>query len=187
VSPRRGRPAPAAALVLPALAAGLLAAAPARAATGAATDTTAGNNRYIGIVLGSVHIGHSHLNDVNPGLTYGRIWPGPQPRLAWFAEAGVFYNSYREVSPLALFGARYDLGRLGPAEIRLGAATGIGYYRKLSTSLEYDYGIPNIEGFIPLAALSLSAQIGRTEYRLTTVPADGDVKAIFNLSVAIHF
>lgn len=143
--------------------------------------------QYLGIILGSVHIGHVHLNNFNPGLTYGRIWPGPRPRLDWFAEGGVFYNSYKEVSPIAMFGVRYDIGRLGPAEIHLGAAGGIGYYRKLSASLEQDYGIPNVAGFIPMAALSLSAQVGRTEYRLTTVPAGRDVKAIFNLSVAVHF
>lgn len=182
---RHGCPGAAAALTL-----ALLAATPAGATPGTkpGADTPAATgDRYISIIIGSAHIGHNHLNDVNPGLTYGRIWPTGHPRLTWFAEGGVFYNSYREVSPLALIGARYDLGQIGPVEFHIGAATGIGYYRKLATSLEYDYGLPNIAGFIPLAALSLTARIGRTEYRLTTVPAAGDVKAIFNLSVAVHF
>lgn len=163
------------ALTLPALA---LAALP--LAARAAPD------RYVGLILGSEHIGHAHLNDITPGLTYGVIHP-LGPRLSWFVEGGVFYNSYREVSPLVLIGPRYALGRLGPAEITLGAATGLGYYRTLSGELKADYGIPNIDGFIPLAVLSLTAQLGRVEYRLSTVPAGRNVKAIFNFSVAVHF
>lgn len=154
---------------------------------GAALAAPATADSYIGIILGSAHVGHGHLNDVNPGVTFGRIWPLRNPRLAWFAEAGVFRNSYRETSPLALIGLRYDLGSLGPAEFYLGAAAGLGYYRELSRSLKDDYGIPNVAGYIPLATLSLTAQVGQVEYRLTTVPAGRDVKAIFNLSVAIHF
>lgn len=174
---------PLAAGLLPAL---LVLAATASAETGSAA-TAAAPDTYLGIVLGSAHIGHSHLNDITPGLTLGRIFPLGRHRLDGFVEGGVFYNSYREVSPLALIGLRYDLGRIGPAEIRVGAATGLGYYRTLSRSLKADYGIPNIDGFIPLATLSLTAQIGRVEYRLTTVPAGRDTRAIFNLSVAVHF
>ncbi len=172
-------PAAAAAQVAPQIAAPI-AAQPAAAAAPR-------SDRYIGIILGSDHIGGAHLNNVNPGLTYGIRRPLAAPRLYWFAEGGVFYNSYKEVAPLALIGVHYDLGRLGPAEWGLGAATGTAYYRELSRSLKRDYGIPNLAGFIPMLALTLTARVGQVEYRLTTVPAGQNLKAIFNFSVAVHF
>lgn len=142
---------------------------------------------YIGVILGSVHVGNSTLNDVNPGVTYGRRWQLTPGGLDLYAEGGVFYNSYREVSPLALVGVNYAFGQIGRARLSIGAGTGIAYYKKLSKTLKRDYGIPNIGGFIPLATLTLTAQVGKVEYRLTTVPAAGDVQAIMNFSVAYHF
>ncbi|MDE3238253.1 MAG: hypothetical protein KGN33_04785 [Paracoccaceae bacterium] len=144
-------------------------------------------DRYIGVIFGSVHVGNSTLNDVNPGLTYGRRWTLTPGGLDLYAEGGVFYNSYREVSPLALIGVSQAIGRIGAARFSIGAGTGIAYYKRLSETLQRTYGIPNVGGFIPLATLTLSAQVGRLEYRLTTVPAAGDVQAIVNFSVAWHF
>jgi hypothetical protein len=144
-------------------------------------------DRYVGFIYGSAHIGSNTLNGVNPGLTYGLRWPTANPRYDWFAEGGVFFNSYRETSPLALFGVSTVVGRVAGVTWRAGAAVGTAYYKRLSVGLKANYGIPNLGGFIPMAALSLSGQVGRTEVRLTTVPAAGDVKAIVNLSVAWHF
>ncbi len=145
-------------------------------------------DRYLSLVLASAHFGTaSHLRSLTPGLTYGRTWAIPNSRFDWFAEAGVFRNSYAEVSPVALAGVRYDLGRVGPAEIYFGGGAGLAYYRQLAPVLRKQYGIPNLGGFIPVAMLSLTAQVGRLEYRLTTVPAGRDSRAIFNLSVAIHY
>ena len=144
-------------------------------------------DHYIGVVLGSAHVGTADLNNVNPGLTYGVAWPTANPRRVWFVEGGVFYNSYREVSPLLVVGTAWDLGRLGPARMRLGVEAGTASYRKLSVELQRDYGIPNLAGFIPIVGLTLTAELGQTELRLTTVPAGQNVRAIVNLSLARHF
>lgn len=143
-------------------------------------------DRYLGIVLGSVHVGNGNLNNFNPGLSYGKRWVR-RSGTEWHLEGGVFYNSYDEVSPFVLVGIYKRLITLGPAEIMGGVGTGIGYYRTLALDLKDDYGIPNIGGFLPLATATLSARIGDTEFRLTTVPPDRDTKAIFNFSIARRF
>ncbi|MBI1218848.1 MAG: hypothetical protein GC186_09900 [Rhodobacteraceae bacterium] len=153
----------------------------------ARADGIVGPDRYVGVILGSDHIGSAHLNNVNPGLTYGRIWPTARPGVNYFVEGGVFYNSYREISPLLVAGVAVDVGSIGPVRFRVGVEAGTAYYKTLAGELKRDYGIPNLGGFIPIVGLSLSAQVRQTEFRLTTVPAGRNVKAIINLSVAQHF
>ncbi len=150
------------------------------------SGTAHAQDRYLGVVLGSVHVGNDNLNNFNPGLSYGMRWER-SPGTEWQLEGGVFHNSYNEVSPFILVGIYWRLMTLGPAEIVGGVGTGIGYYRTLAVDLKDDYGIPNIGGFLPLATATLSARIGDTDFRLTTVPPDRDTTAIFNFSIARRF
>ncbi|MDE0522178.1 MAG: hypothetical protein OXH79_09515 [Boseongicola sp.] len=143
-------------------------------------------DRYFGLVVGSLHVGNDNLNNFNPGLSYGKRW-GRRLGTEWHLEGGVFHNSYDEVSPFVLVGVSTHLITLGRAEIRGGVGTGIGYYRTLAEDLKDDYGIPNIGGYLPLATATLSARFGGTDFRLTTVPPDRDTTAIFNFSIARRF
>lgn len=145
-------------------------------------------DRYLGIIVASDHIGSNHsLNGTNPGLTYGADWANPGSRWWLFAEGGVFYNSYREISPIFLAGLSTELGHLGPVRFRIGGGIGMAYYKTLSVALKKDYSIPNIAGFIPIAAASLVVEYGKNEIRLTTVPAGQTVNAIVNLSFVRQF
>lgn len=153
----------------------------------AAQPAGAQSRDYVGVVLGSQHFGGEGFNDVNPGLTWGRRWTlgdGPWER---HVEAGVFYNSYREVSPIAVIGLSRAVARLGPGELRAGFSVGTAYYEELSVSLEREYGIPNVAGFIPIAVATASYRAGRTEWRLSVLPVQDDVDAVVNLSVAVEF
>lgn len=148
---------------------------------------------YLGLILESDHVaprsyGASRLNNHTHGLTLGRRWPvGRQPGQELSLEGGVFYNSYRETGPLFILGYSLraaDLGRAG--QIRLGAFTGAGYYPSLSKSLKANYGIPNLDGMIPLIGLMASWRVGRSEVRVTAVPPQ-DLTAIVNLSWTVGF
>ena len=150
------------------------------------TGTAHAQERYLGVVIGSAHIGNDALNNFNPGLSYGMRWER-RPGTEWHLEGGVFYNSYNEVSPFVIVGIHIPLFTLGAAEIRGGISTGLGYYRTLAIDLKDDYGIPNIGGYLPLASATLSARVGDTDFRLTTVPPDRDTTAIFNFSIARRF
>ena len=150
------------------------------------SGTAHAQDRYFGLVVGSLHVGNDNLNNFNPGLSYGKRWER-RPGTEWHLEGGVFHNSYNEVSPFVLVGVSTHLITLGPAEIRGGVGTGIGYYRTLAQDLKDDYGIPSIGGYLPLATATLSARLGGTDFRLTTVPPDRDTTAIFNFSIARRF
>lgn len=156
-------------------------------ATLAAAPLAAEEVSYIGVFIGSQHFGNENLNNINPGLSIGRRWDAWAEGVEYHAEAGVFYNSYEEVSPLALAGISTRLAELGPGELRVGASAGIAYYDELSESLEANYGIPNVGGFIPIVALTASYRFGGSEIRLTSVPPDTDTKAIVNLSMTTRF
>lgn len=157
------------------------------AAISAAAPLAAEETNYIGVFIGSQHFGNENLNNTNPGLSFGRRWDAGSSGIEYHAEAGVFYNSYNEVSPLALAGISTRIAEVGPGEIRVGASAGLAYYDQLSESLEANYGIPNIAGFIPIVALTASYRFGKSEVRLTSVPPDTDTKAIVNLSVTTQF
>lgn len=150
------------------------------------SGTAQAQDRYFGLVVGSLHVGNDNLNNFNPGLSYGKRWER-RPGTEWHLEGGVFHNSYNEVSPFVLVGLSTHLITLGRAQIRGGVGTGIGYYRTLAQDLKDDYGIPNIGGYLPLATATLSARLGGTDFRLTTVPPDRDTTAIFNFSIARRF
>ena len=147
---------------------------------------------YVGLLLASRHIGRADLEDVTPGLTFGRRGPlgsAAHPRSPeWHAEAGIFRNSYGETSPIALAGLSYrvaDLGALG--RLRLGASVGVARYSELAGELEESHGVPNIDGFIPIAAATIALRRERTDIRISTVPPGEDVTAILNLSLAVRF
>jgi hypothetical protein len=137
--------------------------------------------------LHSWHIGPADLNDNTPGIGFGRRWQAQRPALEYHLEGGVFWNSYEEVSPLVLAGLTMQVAEIGPGSLRAGASLGVARYADLSVELEEIYGIPNIEGFIPIAALTASYRVNAYDVRLTTVPPGADVDAIFNLSVARAF
>lgn len=143
---------------------------------------------YVAFLAGSWHVGNDDLNNVTPGITFGRRGPLPQgPATEWHVEGGVFFNSYREVSPILLTGLSRDMGGLGPGRLRLGASVGTAYYRALSRDLKTDYGIPNLGGFIPVVAVTAAWRLDDTDIRISTVPPGEDTLAIFNLSVARRF
>ena len=142
---------------------------------------------YVGIYLGSQHFGNDDLNNVNPGLTYGRRWDTARDGVELHLEGGIFYNSYNEVSPIVLAGISTRIAELGPGEIRIGASAGTAYYPTLADDLEEEYGIPNAGGFIPMVAATASWRIDRTEIRITTVPPGTDTMAIVNASIAFAF
>lgn len=143
--------------------------------------------RYLGAFLGSKHFGNDFLNNNTPGLTLGYRWPGERADIEWFAEGGVFYNSYEEVSPIALFGVSTSIAQVRSVDIRAGIAIGIARYDELSVRLKDRYGIPNIDGFIPIVAASLALRRGPNEIRFTAVPPDTDTDFILNLSITRAF
>jgi hypothetical protein len=143
---------------------------------------------YVAFVLRSAHIGDaSSLNDNTPGLTYGRRFKMQREGVEGFIEGGIFYNSYEEVAPIIIGGYSARMAQLPRGELRLGGFAGIGYYDQLGQKLNDKYSLPYYEGFIPIAGITASYRNGSHEVRLTTVPAGGDVKAIFNLSYAFAF
>lgn len=144
-------------------------------------------DRYIAAILGTRHVGNDSLNDRNIGLTFGKRWPSTRPDITYFREAGIFHNSYHEISPILVYGVSKSIGKIGRVEFHVGASAGTAYYKELSVELKDRYGVPNLGGFIPIVALSASARIGASEIRLTTVPPDIDTKAVLNLSIAHSF
>ncbi len=145
------------------------------------------SQRYAALILGSVHFGVD-LNDFNPGLLIGHRWQRGEGGFEYHLEGGVFYNSYEEVAPILMGGVSYQLAELGSFNLRGGVSAGTGYYGALAPTLERDYGIPNVEGFIPLVAASLALRDTRrpVEYRLTALPGDAGT-GVLNLSVAFDF
>lgn len=142
---------------------------------------------YGAAYLHSWHIGNGELNDTTPGVTLGRRWPSVETSREYHAEGGVFWNSYEEISPILLGGVSWQLAEIGPGALRLGASAGTARYEEQSKRLEDAYGIPNLGGFIPIVAVTATYRVGATDIRLTSVPPDTDVTAIFNLSVAHEF
>lgn len=152
-------------------------------ATGAAAEP---GQRYIGALFGSQHVGNDNLNNKTPGITFGKRVPRGNGRET-FLEAGVFYNSYKEISPVFITGMTWHIATIGHAEIRGGGGIGTAYYGELSESLKADHGIPNIGGFIPIAALTASVRFDEVELRLTTVPPDSDTDFILNFGLTFPF
>jgi hypothetical protein len=146
---------------------------------------------YVGIVLHSKHVNPQtleaeSLNDNTPGLTFGRRFQLEMDGTEAFLEAGVFYNSYKEVSPVFLTGYTLRAIDFGGSELRIGAFTGIGYYKELGQVLNKNYGMPFYKGFIPLAGASVIYRIDDHELRMTTVPAE-DLDLILNFSYTYAF
>jgi len=150
-------------------------------------STASAQDRYVSALIGTKHFGTDALNNITPGVTFGKRWEGKRAGSEWFAEAGVFYNSYEEVSPIALFGTSTKIGRVGETEVRAGVAIGTAYYKELSGRLEDRYGIPNLGGFIPMAVASIAFRNGLNELRLSVVPPDDDAKLILNISASRSF
>jgi hypothetical protein len=143
---------------------------------------------YVAFVLQSAHLGNDNsLNDNTPGLTYGRRYKLHADGVEGFVEGGVFYNSYEEVAPILIGGYSTRAAQIGKGEMRVGGFAGIGYYKKLGQKLNEKHGLPYFEGFIPIVGLTASYRQGAHELRLTTVPAGGELDAIFNLSYAFAF
>lgn len=147
----------------------------------------AAEERYFSAMIGTKHFGTDKLNNITPGVTLGKRWEGAQEGTEWFVEGGVFYNSYEEISPIALFGTSMSLGTIGDTEVRGGVAVGTAYYKELSVRLEDRYGIPNVGGFIPMAVASIALRNGPNEARFTVVPPDDDAKFIVNFSLTHQF
>lgn len=154
--------------------------------------TPTGNaQRYVGFVLHSSHVNPQtlqaeRLNDNTSGLTFGRRFQLEMDGAEAFLEAGVFYNSYEEVSPVFLAGYTLRAIDFGGSELRIGAFTGIGYYKELGQILHENHGIPFYKGFIPLVGASVIYRIDDHELRMTTVPAE-DLDLILNFSYTYSF
>jgi hypothetical protein len=142
---------------------------------------------YGAAYLHSWHIGTDELNDNTPGLAIGRRWPSKAGSRELHVEGGVFWNSYEEIALILQGGVSWQLAEIGPGALRLGASAGTARYEEQSKRLEDAYGIPNLGGFIPIVAVTATYRVGATGIRLTSVPPDTDVTAIFNLSVAHEF
>lgn len=157
-------------------------------AVGAATAAAQEPASYVAFLAGSWHVGNDDLNNVTPGITFGQRGPLPQaPDIEWHVEGGVFFNSYREVSPILLAGVSRDVGAVGPGRLRLGASAGTAYYRALSRDLKDDYGIPNLGGFIPVVAATAALRVDTMDIRVSVVPPGENTIAIFNLSLSQPF
>lgn len=145
--------------------------------------------QYFNLFLRSYHAGSETLNDNTPGISYGQRTRFGSHGGEWFWEAGVFRNSYRETSPIALIGASWPVARWHDDQIQLraGAAIGTAYYGQISDALKSEYDIPNIDGFIPIAVASVAVRTGRHEFRLSTVPAADECDYILNLSYTFAF
>ena len=146
----------------------------------------AAEGRYLGVVLGTAHVGTDSLNGVNPGLTLGRRWEAGGPGVEWHLEGGVFLNSYEEVSPLVLGGVSARVAAVPGGTLRAGVSVGTAYYGALSDSLD-ERGVPTFEGFIPLVGATLAYRGERVETRLAALPPGDGVDAVVNLSLAIGF
>ncbi|MGR3626431.1 MAG: hypothetical protein ACU0A0_09100 [Limimaricola sp.] len=142
---------------------------------------------YGAAYIHSWHVGTDSLNDNTPGLAFGRRWVPEAGRVEYHLEGGVFWNSYEEVSPILLGGVSWLLAEAGPGALRLGGSVGTARYEAQSRRLEEAYGIPNLAGFVPIVALTATWRMGATDIRLSTLPPDTGVDAIFNLSVARSF
>jgi hypothetical protein len=154
---------------------------------GGVEPAKADTETYGALYLHSWHLGTTELNDVTPGLSFGRRWARDTSSLEFHAEAGVFYNSYEEISPLALFGLSWAVAAWGPGDLRLGSSVGAARYVEQSKRLKASHGIPNANGFLPIIAGTLSYRWDETDIRITTVPPGEGVDAIFNLSIARTF
>lgn len=151
----------------------------------------AAQETYVGVILGSWHVTDSDaLSNDTPGLTWGRRWPASQAALAgldWQVEGGVFRNSYGETAPLALVGLSTPTADLGPGTLRVTSSAGFAYYPTLAVTLKDERGVPNIAGYLPITALTLSYDLGRIEWRITALPPGTNTTGIFNLSVTVGF
>ncbi|CUH09699.1 hypothetical protein JSE7799_00114 [Jannaschia seosinensis] len=146
------------------------------------------DTRYIGVFVGSLHVGSDAYNNVNPGLTYGMRRTIGQGATEWHAEGGVFYNSYEEISPIAVIGLSTGVAEIGPGTFRMGASFGTAYYGDLVDIYEaQDELLPNIGGFVPIGILTGAYRTGRMEYRLNVLPYGEDVDGVVNFSVAVTF
>ena len=153
----------------------------------AAASPVAAQERYLGVFVGSQHIGSDAYNDFNPGLTLGYRWPVGTGSTEWHAEGGVFYNSYEEVSPIGVVGLSTGVAQLAGGEIRLGASVGIARYAELSQIVKEKYEIPTFGDYLPIAALTGSWRRDGVAYRLSVLPYGDDVDGVVNFSLAFDF
>lgn len=145
---------------------------------------------YGALFVGSVHFGQAQdLNGENLGLGFGfreaSRWDGWEQSL----ELGVFRNSYEEVAPYAIYGLTREITSVTDHwSLRGGVMAGIARYSALAPGLEREYGIPNINGVIPIVGLVGILRHDRgTDIRMKAVPPGGDVSLILAVSVAHTF
>ncbi|MBB5514019.1 hypothetical protein FHS89_000017 [Rubricella aquisinus] len=144
---------------------------------------------YGALFVGSLHLGTDQdLNGENPGFGIGFREPSPWDGWEQSFEAGIFYNSYEEDAPYGIYALTRDLMAWEAWSLRGGAMVGAARYSALAPGLERDYGIPNLNGVIPIAGLvGVFRHEGGTDIRLKAVPPGGDVKMILALSLSHPF
>jgi hypothetical protein len=145
------------------------------------------SGHYFSFILGSEHVGNDHLNNINPGITLGYRWKTSRPGVEWHIEGGVFYNSYEEISPILIGGVSTSVAEIAGGDLRIGLSAGTAYYAELAPTLKQNHGIPNIGGYIPIVGITAAWRKDEWDYRLTTVPAGVDTKAILNFSIARRY
>ena len=143
---------------------------------------------YLGLMLGSAHIGNDELNGFSPGLSLGGRGPlAGGGELA--VEGGVFWNSYEEVAPFLAYAATHEVIEVTrDVALRAGPLVAFARYATLAPRLERRYGIPNVEGFIPVAGLMTQIRYrDTTDLRIITVPPGDDADLILAVTLAFGF
>ena len=141
-----------------------------------------------GILIGnSKHGEGSTLNDETPGAGFGYRWDTRHERLEFNTQAFVFQNSYEEISPSLMVGASYEFLELGPVSFHAGLSIGTARYEKLSSWKNLQSDIPDWNGYIPAALLSVETRVlDRVGARVSVTPVDGKDRA-YNASMLFYF
>ena len=140
--------------------------------------------------LRSIHPEESNLTDRTPGVGIGTS-RGIDPRGSeWFVEGAFFSNSYEEPSPLVMTGVSTPIAKVGPVEVRLGGAVGLGRYKKLCEKLMKKYdAMPDTKSILPVVSASVGLRMGKTDLRLSAIPHSKmpERRPILNISLSRRF
>ncbi|SFH49884.1 hypothetical protein SAMN04488020_11812 [Palleronia marisminoris] len=140
--------------------------------------------------LRSVHPEESNLTDHTPGFGIGMARDLDQRGTEWFVEGAFFSNSYDEPSPLVMAGLSTPLATIGPVEVRVGGAIGVGRYKKLCDKLMKRYeSMPDTQSILPVVSASLGLRVGKTDLRLSAIPHSKmpERRPILNISLSRRF
>ncbi|WP_375262321.1 hypothetical protein [Palleronia sp.] len=140
--------------------------------------------------LRSVHPEESDLTDRTPGVGVGIARELGQQGTEWFVEGAFFSNSYGEPSPLVMTGVSTPLTKIGPVEVRVGGAIGLGRYKKLCDKLMERYeSMPDTKSILPVVSASLGLRVGKTDLRLSAIPHSKmpERRPILNISLSRRF